>query len=105
MPSLHLAYDDLTVPVRCLNSHFRAVSVRRPYDIVRFHGRRRVALASSILYNSELYKKKNRKTVARRHVIGASHDPCTDTARWPFSDRAENARFWNKKSHDDRRLL
>ena len=38
MPSLHLAYDELTAIVRCLNSHFRAISVRRPYNIVRFLG-------------------------------------------------------------------
>ena len=36
MPSLHFACDDLTTIVRCLNSNYRAVSVRRPYDIVRF---------------------------------------------------------------------
>ena len=57
MPSLYLACDGRTAPVRCLNSHFSAIFVRRPYDIVRFHGRRRVAVASMILYNSELYKK------------------------------------------------
>ena len=38
MPSLHLAYDELTAIVRCLNSHFRAISVRRSYEIVRFLG-------------------------------------------------------------------
>ena len=38
MPSLHLVYDELTAIVRCLNSHFRAISVRRSYDIVRFLG-------------------------------------------------------------------
>ena len=38
MPSLHLAYDELTAIVRCLNFHFRAISVRRSYDIVRFLG-------------------------------------------------------------------
>ena len=38
MPSLHLAYDELTAIVRCLNSHFRAISVRRSYDIVQFWG-------------------------------------------------------------------
>ena len=38
MPSLHLACDELTMIVRCLNSNFRAVSIRRPYDIVRFLG-------------------------------------------------------------------
>ena len=38
MPSLHLAYDELTAIVRCLNSHFRTISVRRSYDIVRFLG-------------------------------------------------------------------
>ena len=31
MPSLHLAYDEFTAIVRCLNSHFRAISVRRSY--------------------------------------------------------------------------
>ena len=31
MPSLYLAYDELTAIVRCLN-------VRRSYDIVRFLG-------------------------------------------------------------------
>ena len=45
MPSLHLACDELTI------------SVRSPYDIVRFFGRRRVAAASPILFNSELYQK------------------------------------------------
>ena len=29
MPSLQLAYDELTAIVRCLNSQFRAISVRR----------------------------------------------------------------------------
>ena len=38
MPSLHLAYDELTAIVRCLNSYFRAIAVRRSYDIVRFSG-------------------------------------------------------------------
>ena len=38
MPSLHLVNDELTAIVRCLNSHFRAISVRRSYDIVRFLG-------------------------------------------------------------------
>ena len=38
MPSLHLAYDELTAIVRCLNSHFRTISVRRSHDIVRFLG-------------------------------------------------------------------
>ena len=57
MPSLHLAYDELTAIVRCLSSHFRAISVRRSYDIARFLGRRRVVVASTILFNSELYKK------------------------------------------------
>ena len=38
MPSLHLAYDELTAIARCLNSHFRTISVRRSYDIVRFLG-------------------------------------------------------------------
>ena len=38
MPSLHLAYDELTAIVRCLNSYFRAISVRKSYDIVRFMG-------------------------------------------------------------------
>ena len=56
-PSLHLACNDFTAPAQCLNSRFRAVSVRRPCDIVRFHGRRRVAVACTILYYSGLYKK------------------------------------------------
>ena len=56
MHNLHLACDELTVPVQCLNFHFRAASERRPYNIVRFHGRFRVAVASSVLYNSE-YKR------------------------------------------------
>ena len=38
MPSLHMAYDELTAIVRCLNSHFRTISVQRSYDIVRFLG-------------------------------------------------------------------
>ena len=53
MPSLHLAYDELTAIVRCLNSHFRAISVRRSYDIRWFL----VVVASTILFNSELYEK------------------------------------------------
>ena len=53
MPSLHLAYDELTAIVRCLNFNFRAISVRTSYDIVRFLG----VVASTILFNSELYKK------------------------------------------------
>ena len=51
---LHLAYDQLTGIVRCLNSHFRTISVRISYI---FLGRRRVVVASTILFNSELYKK------------------------------------------------
>ena len=39
------------------DAHFRAVSVWRPYDFIRFRGRRRVTVASMILFNSELYKK------------------------------------------------
>ena len=39
MPSLHLACDELTVIVQCLNSHLCAVSVRRLYDIVQFLAR------------------------------------------------------------------
>ena len=38
-------------------------------------------------------KNKNRKPVAGRHVVGALHDPCTGTARWPHSDGAGNTRF------------
>ena len=38
MPSLHLVYDELPAIVQCLNSHFRAISVRRSYDIERFLG-------------------------------------------------------------------
>ena len=66
MPSLHLAYDELTGIVRCLNSHFRTIIVRyRTFldlrtEIVRYRtflGRRRVVVASTILFNSELYKK------------------------------------------------
>ena len=53
MPSLHLVYDELTAIVRCLNSHFRTEIVRYR----TFFGRRRVVVASTILYNSELYKK------------------------------------------------
>ena len=86
MPSLHLAYDELTAIVRCLNSHFRTISY--------VFGRRRVVVASTILFNSELYKKKkNRRNVARLHVVGASHDPRTGIARWSHGDRAKNARF------------
>ena len=33
---LHLVYDELTAIVRCLNSRFRAISVRRSNDIVCF---------------------------------------------------------------------
>ena len=54
-------------------------------------GHHRVAVASTILFNSELYKRL--KFVARRHVVGASHDPHTGTALWPHGDHAENARF------------
>ena len=53
MPSLHLAYDELTAIVRRLNSHFRTEIVRYR----TFLGRRRVVVASTILFNSELYKK------------------------------------------------
>ena len=67
MPSLRLACDELTAIIRCLNSHFRAVSVWRPYVIVRYRtvfGCRRVAVTSTSLINSELYKKiKNCKPV------------------------------------------
>ena len=56
-------------------------------------GRRRVAVASTILFNSELYKKKYCKPVAHRHVVGTSHELRTGTARWSHDDRAENARF------------
>ena len=38
MPSLHLVYDEVTAIVLCLNSHFRAIFVRRSHDIVRFLG-------------------------------------------------------------------
>ena len=38
-------------------------------------------------------KTKNRKNVARRHVVGASHDSRTGIAQWLHGDRAENARF------------
>ena len=65
MPSLHLANDELTDPVQCINSHFHVASVQRSYNIVRLHGHRKVAVASKILFNSALYKKKYRKPVAR----------------------------------------
>ena len=55
MPSLHLVYDELTAIVRCINSHFRAISVRRSYDIVRFLGRSRVVVASTILFMLRLH--------------------------------------------------
>ena len=54
-------------------------------------GRQWVVVAST---NSELYKKKlNRRNVARRHVVGASHYPRTGIAGWLHGDRAENLRF------------
>ena len=65
--------------------HLEAVRYRMVF------GRRRVTVASTILFNSELYKKiKNRKPVARRHVVGASHDPRTGIAQWL---QGEIARF------------
>ena len=56
MHNLHLACDELTGSVQCLNFHFPAASKRRPYNIVRFQGRFRVAVASMVLFNSE-YKR------------------------------------------------
>ena len=38
MPSLHLACDELTAIIMMPKFHFHVVSVRRPYDIVRFLG-------------------------------------------------------------------
>ena len=56
MHNLHLACEELTVSVQCLNFHFRAASERRPYNIVRFQRSFRVAVASAVLFNSE-YKR------------------------------------------------
>ena len=84
-------YDQLTAIVRCLNSNFRAVSEGGRTIFV--HVYRRVAVASTIMFNSELYKKKNCKPVACRHIVGASHDPHTGTASWSHGDRVENPRF------------
>ena len=113
MPSLHLAYDEPTTTVRCLKSHFRAIYVQRSHDIVRFHGHPGVVVASTILFNSELYKKnKKRKIVARRHVVGTSHDARTRPARGSHGGltaivlRTQDLRwsFEMKISHDDRKV-
>ena len=94
MPCLHLAYDELRAIVRCLNSHFLSDLPTGAVRYCTFFGRLRVVVASTILFNSELYKKiKNRKNVARRHVVGASHDPRAGITWWSHGDRAENARF------------
>ena len=45
-----LACDELTAPIRCLKSHFRAASVRKANDFVRFHGHCRVAVASRFFF-------------------------------------------------------
>ena len=79
---LRRAYGDRTMPKFPFSCDLRTV-----------FGRRRVVVASTILFNSELYTKKNRRNVARRHVVGASHDPRADIARWSHGDRAEYARF------------
>ena len=51
-------------------------------------GRRTGALASTILFNSGIiYENKNRKPVARRHIVETSLDPRTGPARGPHGYR------------------
>ena len=85
MPCLHLACDELTAIVRCLNSHFHAVSVRKLYDIVRFLEEasselNKIVEAKPLLFCSTLNYTKE-KLLARRHVKGALHNPCMGTAQ------------------------
>ena len=76
--------------------------VRRPYNIVRFLGVVGMSLPLQFCLTLNYIKFKNLKTVARRHIVEASHDPCTGMiTQWSHGDRAENERFswsfWNKK--------
>ena len=79
MPWLHLPYGEYTMPVRCPNHHFRAASAGRPCD---HHTDLRASwLLRSCLTPHNGKFEKNRKPVARRHIVVTSYDPRTGTPR------------------------
>ena len=111
MPSSHLACGGSTEPVSCPYPPFRATSARPPCG-----GRRRLwdfrtdsraprPLRFGLREVLEMWRK-NRKPVARRHVVGGIADPrtisvrrlrrlhgnCTGTARFPYNLRTVSVR-------------
>ena len=91
MPRLQLPCDEYTMPVRCPNHCFRAASAGRPCDH-RTDLRASWRLRFCLTPHNDKFEKKNRKTVARRHVAVASHDPRT----------YENRTVIVRKTHDFR---
>ena len=101
MPSSHLACDGSTEPVSCPYPPFRAASARPPCEAgggcmwdFRTDARAPRPLRFGVAWSlKNLKKKKNRKPVARRHVVGgiaqsqhghrAKADPCTGSVRFP----------------------
>ena len=90
MPSSHLACDGSTEPVSCPYPPFRGASVRPPCmrrqeAAVRFSYGFTGSAASTIWLAGSYTNFKNRKSVARRHVVGG-------IALSPHGHRAEAAR-------------
>ena len=69
---------------------FGVASVDCREIFVQIHGR----IHSTILYKKVIQIFKNRKPVARRHIVAAiAQSPYTGVVRTPHCDRAENARL------------
>ena len=117
MPSSHLACDGSTEPVSCPYPPFRAASTRPPcggmrqlWDF-RTDSRAPRPLRFGLARNFTNLKK-NRKPVARRHVVGGIaqslhglrtisvrrmrrlHGNCTDIARFPYNLRTVSVRIY-----------
>ena len=94
MPSSHLAYDGSTEPVSPFPCGLRGASLRRQEAAVRVSYGFTGSAASTIWFSEKFYKfEKNRKPVARRHVVSgiaqsphghrAKADPRTGSVRFP----------------------
>ena len=96
MTSSHLACDGSTEPVSPFPCGLREASLQRQEAAVRFLYGFTGSAASTIWFSKKFYKfeGKNRKTVARRHVVGGiaqSPHGRPIPERSPYDFRAEAA--------------
>ena len=76
MPRLHLPYDEYTMSKSPFPCGLRRETLRPSYGFTGI-------VASTILFNSAQWQVwKNRKPVARRHVVVTSYDPRRGTTQW-----------------------